>query len=204
MEYANGVPSWYGVQPAIYKIIVEEALGCKRGGGGSACFLPTTPTLRGCISVRHRIVCCISFRGASSDLSQSQPRPDFLHTSHSAPCSWGAHNPVRNSLPKLWSLLTAMMVETAALNFLFALNLLNSFRLTPRSFFASDASSPLIHGFCSACAASRRRLGLTVRRDEIRSLASDETVPQYSSWNSYSPRRIFRNKSRWVLSMKGG
>ena len=121
------------------------------------------------------------------------------HREHITP-----HTPVRNSFPNWFNLFTAMIVETAALNFLLALNLLNSCRLAPKSFLAKEASSPLIHKFSRASLASILFFGSTVNREEIRSFASAETVPQYSSWNSYSPLLIFRNKSRCVLSMKGG
>mmetsp|Transcript_5528 Transcript_5528/g.12057 ORF Transcript_5528/g.12057 Transcript_5528/m.12057 type:complete len:248 (+) Transcript_5528:151-894(+) len=93
---------------------------------------------------------------------------------------------------------------TAALNLRLALNFLNSSRFFPKSFLARAASLPVIQGFSNACVALTLLCGLTVSIETIKSLASFETVPQYSSWNSYSPLRIFRNSFFWSCSMKGG
>mmetsp|Transcript_3554 Transcript_3554/g.3950 ORF Transcript_3554/g.3950 Transcript_3554/m.3950 type:complete len:154 (+) Transcript_3554:57-518(+) len=87
----------------------------------------------------------------------------------------------KKSFPRDCNLLTAITLDTAALNFLFALNFLNSPRFTPRSFFCSDSSSCRIQGFSSAWCASNRFSGLTVSNEEIKSLAPFDTVPQYSS-----------------------
>ena len=106
---------------------------------------------------------------------------------------------------KFCSLFTAITLFTAARNFLFPLNLLIAIRLSIMSFFsrlASLASAIQLH--CSASLAVSRYSDLTHSRLEMRFLASSETGPQYSSWNSYWPLRILRKRRRWLSSMKGG
>mmetsp|Transcript_7981 Transcript_7981/g.19262 ORF Transcript_7981/g.19262 Transcript_7981/m.19262 type:complete len:103 (+) Transcript_7981:162-470(+) len=83
--------------------------------------------------------------------------------------------------PRELSLLTATTVDTAALNFLFALNLLSDSKFLSRPFFAKDSASPRIQEFSSAWSAVNLFLGSTVKRDLIRFRASLDTVPQYSS-----------------------
>lgn len=93
---------------------------------------------------------------------------------------------------------------TLALNFLLALNFFNSCKLMSSPLPSSTSSLSFTQWFCNAPEASRRRRGLTVNREEIRSFASWDTDPQYSSWNSYSPLRIFRKSSLWFFSTNGG
>ena len=106
---------------------------------------------------------------------------------------------------KFVSLLTAITLFTAARNFLFPLNLLISIKFLPISFFSNDSSvASATQLLCNASRAVNRRSALTQSKLEMRFLASSETGPQYSSWNSNCPFRILRNNLRWLSSMKGG
>ena len=76
-----------------------------------------------------------------------------------------------------------MITDTAARSFLFALKFRSLSRLVPRSFLASFSASPLIHSLSIASLALSRTFASTVSREEIRSFASEDTVPQYSVTN---------------------
>lgn len=111
---------------------------------------------------------------------------------------------VLKSIPSEFSLLAAKTVLTAALNLRLALNFLNLARFVPRSRLARVLASAPIHLLPKALPESYRSSGFTQSRLRIKSLASSETCPQYSSWNSYCPFRILRKSVRWLDSINGG